>query len=111
MSAAHCYGAGCVLSDGRFAVFAGLDYDGESTKSCEALSLDEEFERWEPLPPMHELRTAFVCAAIGGCVIVAGGNAIHTIVEVYEEALGRWRWLPCNLPHDTGLSWPRGAGM
>jgi hypothetical protein len=37
---------------------------------------------------MHEARWCFACAAIGGCVIVAGGHA-SVIVEVYEEALGR----------------------
>jgi hypothetical protein len=37
---------------------------------------------------MHEERHAFACAAIGGCVIVAGGDGLIT-AEVYEEALGR----------------------
>jgi hypothetical protein len=53
---------------------------------------------------MHEAREYFACAAIGGCVIVAGGwNSITA--EVYEEALGRWRRLPCSLPHDGKLYW------
>jgi hypothetical protein len=93
--------AGCVLSDGRFAVFGGLDMNNVDTASCEALTLDGD-ERWEPLPPMREARSEFVCAAVGGCVIVAGGND-STAVDVYEEGLKRWRRLPCNIPHEGGL--------
>ena len=92
-----------MLSDSRFAVFGG--YTGNSamvTASCEVLTLDGAIERWDPLPPMQEAREGFACAAIGGCVIVAGGEDSIT-VEVYEEALGRWRRLPCNLPHDGQL--------
>jgi hypothetical protein len=103
MSVGRSGGRGCVLSDSRFAVFGG--YTGNSamfTASCEVLTLDGAIERWDPLPPMHEAREGFACAAIGGCVIVAGGHASIT-VEVYEEALGRWRRLPCNLPHDGRL--------
>jgi hypothetical protein len=48
---------------------------------------------------MHEPRWGFACAAIGGCVIVAGGVG-STTAEVYEEGLGRWRRLPSSLPHD-----------
>jgi hypothetical protein len=56
------YGAGgCVLSDGRFAVFGGTDNDGDDLASCEALVLDNDgpvngSERWEPLPAMHQVR-------------------------------------------------------
>ena len=60
------------------------------TMSCEVLSLDGGVERWESLPHMHDARIGMECAAIGGCVIVAGGCDEGT-VEVYEEALGRWR--------------------
>jgi hypothetical protein len=59
---------------------------------------------------MHEARKGFACAAIGGCVIIAGGVGSNT-VEVYEEALGRWRRLPCSLPHDGGLCWMGSALM
>jgi hypothetical protein len=69
-----------VLSDGRFAVFGGCDDDNNSTRSCEALTLDGDGERSEPLAPMHEARMDFACAAIGRCVIVAGGTAT---AEVY----------------------------
>ena len=103
MSVGRSGGRGCVLSDSRFAVFGG--YTGNSamvTASCEVLTLDGAIERWDPLPPMQEAREGFACAAIGGCVIVAGGEDSIT-VEVYEEALGRWRRLPCNLPHDGQL--------
>jgi hypothetical protein len=43
-----------------------------SLSVCEVLTLDEDGERWEPLPPMHEARRWPVCAAIGCCVIDAG---------------------------------------
>jgi hypothetical protein len=98
--------AGCVLSDGRFAVFGGEDGEGVETASCEVLNLDGD-ERWEPLPAMREARSDFLCVAVGGCVIVAGGSrggyGSTTTVEVYEEALRRWRRLPCNLPHGGGV--------
>jgi hypothetical protein len=106
----------CVLSDGRFAVFGGMTNTYTSTASCEVLTLDGD-ERWEPLlPPMHQARHGFACTAVGGCVIVAGGKIAISddglqSVEVYEEALGRWRRLPCSLPHDGGVGWIRGALM
>jgi hypothetical protein len=98
MSVGRAYGGGCVLSDGRFAVFGGSGNTYTPTASCEVLTLEGDIERWDPLPPMHESRRFFTCAAIGGCVIVAGGEDSIT-AEVYEEALGRWRRLPCSLPH------------
>ena len=101
MSVQRDSGAGCILSDGRFAFFGGLDINDVS--SCEALTLVGD-ERREPLPPMLEARIHFTCTAVGGCVIVAGGTSgFTTVVEVYEEALGRWRRLPCNVPHEVGL--------
>jgi hypothetical protein len=101
MSVLHDFGGGCVLSDGRFAVVGGEDASGAHS-SCEVLTLDADGARWSPLPPMHEPRRGFACAAIGGCVIVAGGVGSAT-AEVYEEGLGRWRRLPCSLPHDSQL--------
>ena len=72
MSVGRACGRGCVLS---FAVFGGGTYISLTPKSsCEALTLDVNIERWDPLPPMHEARRFFACAAIGGCVIVAGGS-------------------------------------
>ena len=96
--------AGCVLSDGGFAALGGLDGEWEPQSSCEALALDGT-ERWELLPPMHQVRFGFAAAAVGGCVIVAGGRGVAhqepklRSVEVYEEAAGAWRRLPraCDL--------------
>jgi hypothetical protein len=85
MSVGHYGGRGCVLSDSRFAVFGGSD---NNDRSCEVLTLHGDDERWEPLAPMREARWGFACAAIGGCVIVAGGVGLVT-AEVYDEALGR----------------------
>jgi hypothetical protein len=110
MSDLHLCGCGCVLSDGRFAVFGGIDASGTTTSSCEVLILDADGARWSSLPPMHEPRRGFACAAIGGCVIVAGGLG-STTTEVYEEGLGRWRRLPCSLPHDSQLWWTGSAMM
>jgi hypothetical protein len=107
-------GKGCVLSDGRFAVFGGKDNCITPHSSCEALTLDEDGgARWDALSPMHEARTAFACEAIGGCVIVAGGsgNGVARLrtVEVYEEAVGRWRMLPCSL--HTDFIWMAGSAL
>jgi hypothetical protein len=110
MSVLHDYGGGCVLSDGRFAVFGGIDASSTPISSCEVLTLDADGARWSPLPPMHEPRWGFACAAIGGCVIVAGG-VDSTTAEVYEEGLGRWRRLPCSLPYDSQLCYMGSALM
>ena len=101
-SAVRLNAGGCVLSDGRFAVFGGMDTSNAISSSCEALTLDADGEHWDVLPSMHEARRGFVCAAIGGCVIVAGGWGSIT-AEVYEEGLGRWRRLPRSLSFDTEL--------
>jgi hypothetical protein len=65
--------AGCVLSDGRFAVFGGRDENGSHMASCEVLTLDRE-KRWEPLPPMREARHGYTCAA---WVYVRGGGRVR----------------------------------
>jgi hypothetical protein len=104
-------GSGCVLSDGRFAIFGwsnNENYDNFAT--CESLTLDASGDHWDPLPPMLEGRVNFVCEAISGCVIVAGGCASVT-AEVYEEALGRWWRLPCDAPHDFQLQGSGSAVM
>ena len=97
--------SGCLMSGDRFAVFGGQnDVDGSLgiLGSCQTLVLDNGAERWEPLPHMQEARAAFACAAVGGGVVVAGGrhsgNTKLSSVEVYEEATGVWRRLPCDLP-------------
>jgi hypothetical protein len=75
MSVHRVSAAGCVLSDGRFAVFGGTDGEGVETASCdgrftvfggkggnnvrlascEVLTLDGD-DRWESLPPMRDAR-------------------------------------------------------
>jgi hypothetical protein len=91
-------GRGCVLSDGRFAIFGGDSTEGFYASSCEALTLNVDGGHWNELPPMRAARCRFACAAIGGCVIVAGTIDSMT-TEVYEEELGLWRLLPCSLPN------------
>jgi hypothetical protein len=93
--------SGCVLSDGRFAVLGGWSTSAY-TSSCEALTLGND-EHWSPLPPMHDSRAFFACAAVAGCIIVAGGYPQRRSAEVYDEVLGRWLRLPHDLPHDGGL--------
>jgi hypothetical protein len=91
------------MSDGRFAVLGG------DTSSCEALAIGDDDEHWEPLLVMHAPRLYFACAAVAGCIIVAGGQG-RSSAEVYDEVLGRWLRLPRGLPHD-GWSMGRLACM
>jgi hypothetical protein len=100
---------GCVMSDGRFAVLGGMDASEEPLSSCEALVVGHD-EHWEVLPPMREARSYFACAAVAGCIIVAGGggrtpNGLVRLRsgEVFDEVLGRWLHLPCDLPYNGGL--------
>jgi hypothetical protein len=68
MSTARYRCSGCVLSDGRFAVLGRGECTGDEqgdVSSCEALTLDDN-THWEPLPPMHDARRNFVCAAMAG---------------------------------------------
>jgi hypothetical protein len=95
--------SGCVMSDGRFAVLGGSS-GGVATSSCEALAIGDGDEHWVPLLPMHDARRYFACAAVAGCVIVAGGWG-RSSAEVCDEALGRWLRLPFNLPHNGGLGY------
>jgi hypothetical protein len=93
-----CHGCcGCVLSDGRFAVLGGESHS-QSISLCEALVVGGGGQ-WAPLAPMYEARRNFACAAVAGCVIVAGGWG-HKSAEVYDEVLNRWFRLPSDLPHD-----------
>jgi hypothetical protein len=92
---------GCVLSDGRFAVLGGGISNSAYTSSCEALSFGAD-GHWRPLPPVHEVRVGFACAAVAECIIVAGG-LLWTSAEVYDEVLGRWLRLPCDLPYSFGV--------
>jgi hypothetical protein len=63
MSVGRSGSGGCVLSDGRFAVFGGgTNIYHTPTTSCEVLTLDGDIEQWDPLPPMREARKAFECA-------------------------------------------------
>ena len=93
--------SGCVLRDGRFAVIGGRNNSG-NTSSCEVLSFGDD-EEWQPLPPMHDSRRFFVCVAVAGCVIIVGGVPHRRSAEVFDEVLGRWQRLPCDLPHAGGL--------
>jgi hypothetical protein len=89
---------GCVMSNGRFAVLGGEQGIGGSISSCEALVMGDA-AHWDPLPPMHDTRGFFTCAAVAGCVIVAGG-VDRTSAEVYDESLNRWLRLPCDLSNE-----------
>jgi len=108
MSVASSGCGGCVLSDGRFAVIGGSNSGIASL--CEPLSSDDDGV-WEPLPPMHDSRWLFTCAAVARCIIVAGGASQRQSTEVYDEALGRWLRLPCDLPHVGGLEAHMGSAL
>jgi hypothetical protein len=95
---------GCVMSDGRFAVLGGRSGGGVATSSCEALAIGDDGEHWGALLPMHDSRAYFACAAVAGCVIVAGGRG-RSSAEVYDEVRGRWLRLPRNLPHNGRLAY------
>lgn len=94
MSVGRSDAIGCVLSDGRFAIFGGTDANGHRLSSCEVLTLDGG-ARWDPLPPMLDAWEGCTCEAVGGCVVVVIGGENTGTVEVYEEAQQRWRRLPC----------------
>jgi hypothetical protein len=110
MSAARDGCGGCVMSDGRFAILGGTDSNNEPFSSCEALVMGHD-EHWGDLPPMHEARSHFACAAVAECIVVAGGGGRTPNVgrvrlrsaEVFDEVLGRWLQLPCDLPYNGGL--------
>jgi hypothetical protein len=86
---------GCVMSNGRFAVLGG-ERMGGSLLSCEALVIGAT-AHWVHPSPMHDSRSYFACAAVAGCVIVAGGVG-RTSAEVYDESRNRWLRLPHGLP-------------
>jgi hypothetical protein len=88
------------MSDGRVAVLGGRNGSGV-TSSCELLMVGGT-EHWDLLPPMHHARSAFTCAAVARCILVAGGGTTAS-TEVYDEALDRWIRLPCDLPVDPPL--------
>ena len=107
MGTRRCGSSECLLTDDRSAVIGGFGIDHVDGSvgtlgTCEALVRDNGAERWEPLPPMLEARANFACAAVGGCVIVVGGHGqtgpALSSAEVYEEATGVWRRLPCVMP-------------
>jgi hypothetical protein len=99
MSVARYGSCGCVMSNGRFAVLGG--YGIGPLSSGEVLIIGDA-AHWKPLPPMHDSRRYFSCAAVAGCVIVAGGVS-RTSAEVYDELRNRWLRLPNGLPYEDEL--------
>ena len=96
------------MSDGRFAVLGGYGIGGFLSASCEALVMGVA-AHLVPLLPMHDSRYLFACAAVTGCVIVAGGRG-HTSAEVYDESRNRWLRLPNDLPYEKEL-WSMGSAL
>jgi hypothetical protein len=109
MSIARIACRGCVLSDGHFAVLGGDDrIGGECLSSCEALVVDHD-DQWEALPSMHMARSNSACAAVAKCALVASGYGgcdygdLLRPAEAFDEVLGHWLQLPCDLPYAGGL--------
>ena len=103
MSAGRPGCSGCVLNDGRFTALGGYHNGAFTSLTCEPLTLGDN-EHWSPLPQMHDTRAFFACAAVAGCIIVAGGGyPQRKSAEVYDEVLGRWLRLPYDLSHDGGM--------
>jgi hypothetical protein len=53
---------------------------------------------------MHDSRSSFACEAVARFVIVAGGHQHRESAEVFDEVLGRWLRLPCDLPRAGRLA-------
>jgi len=96
MSVARFSCCGCLMSDSRFTVLGGITSSGDSS-SCEALVVTEG-GHWVSHPPMHHARRSYVCAAVAGYIIVAGGHDTSGSAEVHDEVLNRWTRLPYDLP-------------
>jgi hypothetical protein len=96
-----------VLSDGRFAILGGNGVTNNGNGSVllsSCLTLSTHGGHWvlptPSMPAMFDSRASFACAAVAGCVIVAGGNTRRS-AEVYDESVRRWFRLPCDLPYET----------
>mmetsp|Transcript_32288 Transcript_32288/g.51702 ORF Transcript_32288/g.51702 Transcript_32288/m.51702 type:complete len:369 (+) Transcript_32288:583-1689(+) len=85
---------GCVMSNGCLAMLGGKTADMVDMSSCEVPVVGED-EQWHSLPPMHQERSGFACAAIAGCIIVSGGQDTQS-AEVYDEVRNQWILLPCS---------------
>jgi hypothetical protein len=94
------------LPDGRVVCAGSLDLLSTAEAwgpPLEVLSFGDD-GAWRSLPPMHDSRSMFVCAAVARCIIVAGGGGPHDrSAEIFDEELGRWLWFPCDLPRADGL--------
>jgi hypothetical protein len=66
MSAARIGCCGCVMSDGRFAVIGGYYDSGVTSSACEALTISDDEEHWQPLLPMHDARHHSACVTREG---------------------------------------------
>ena len=47
---------------------------------------------------MHDAKARFACAAVAGCIIVAGRHGLKPTAEVFDEVLDQWLQLPCDSP-------------
>ena len=101
ISVARSACCGFVMSDGRFAVLGGSGGNGDSLSSCEALVFGDA-AHWVTLTSMPDSRAFFACAAVAGCVVVAGGTGCKS-AEVYDESRNRWLRLPHDLPYENEL--------
>jgi hypothetical protein len=92
---------GCMLNDGHFAVISGRT-NSDITSLCEVLLFGDDGD-WRPPRPCVARGASFACAAVAGCIIVTGGAPHRKSAEVFNEVLGQWPQLPCDLPRAGGL--------
>ena len=95
---------GCVLSDG-LAVLGGIDSNSQILSSCEAMAVGDG-EHWEHLPPMHDARTHFACAAVAKVRHRRRGISSQNSSSVRRRAasIGSCGFRRCDLPLDGDLS-------
>ena len=91
----------CETCQSSFAILGGTNSNNQHLSSCETWAVGDG-EHWELMAPNHESRTGFACAAVPGCIIVAGGYGRKS-AEVFDEALDLWLRFPCDFPVDGDL--------
>ena len=92
-----------LLDGGRLMVIGGSSqFHPASLMSCETLNVKDVNGQWQQghhlLQDMPSRRADFASAQLNGCVIVAGGLRMNTVmskgVQLFHVASNTWRYLP-----------------